>query len=234
MDFSVPSNVMPWFLGAIVLLPLGIRAWLHWRKIKTPTTLYFAITGMLGGLALAFFSFPSVFTDNSKVLTAGIAIGIPLLYTMLIYQSYYVWYAVLQRKISYYWLLIPTATIGIFVAVTEFMDAIKDNVYIENNELIFNFLPSSRLLQSLLLLLVLVNGLYFLRQSFSLKDFGGKLRFFSLGILYTFVALSTISDNLIYEGDNNSRFMLIGYLLSAVAFFVTLVIVLLKNKNPAK
>ncbi len=231
MNFSVPSNVIPWLFGAIVLIPLGIRAWIHSRKIKTPTTRYFALTGLLGGFALAFYSFPSVFTDSPTLLKAGFVIGIPLLYSMLIYQSYYVWYAVLQKKISYLYLLVPVAAIGLYAMITDVQDALKDNVRIENNELIFSFLPLSRLLQSTLLLLVLVNGLYFLKQSFSIKDMGGKLRFLSLGILYTLVAISTIMDNLFYQGDSDSVLLYYGYIFSAIVFFVTLLIVILKNKK---
>lgn len=232
MSVSVPSNIIPWLLGAIVLIPLSLRAWVHSRKINTPTTRYFAITGLLGGIALAFYSFPPIVTSDPYWLKVGFIIGIPLLYIMLMYQSYYVWYAVLQKKISYYWLVIPTVLIGGAAIVNELRDTIRDDIKIVNNEVIFHFLPLSRVLQSTLLLLVLVNGLFFLKQATRLKERGAKLRFLSLGILYTLVAITTIADNLVFGGDSSSTPLLLGYAIGALAFFTTLVFVLVRKSPP--
>lgn len=233
MDSIVPANVVPWLIGALVLLPLGLRSWIHSKKLSTPTTKYFAVTAISGGLALAFYSFPSLFTTDPMWLKLGFLIGAPILYFMLIYQSYYLWYAVLQRRFKYYWLLIPVLTIGIVTAAIELHDIYKDDIRIENNELIFNFVLVSRVLQSLLLLQVFIIGAYFLKVAPKLPDRLSKLRFLSVGVFYVLVSLGTIADNLIFSGASDSRAVLIGYSVGGVAFFASLALVFTRKDTRA-
>lgn len=230
MIMAVPSNVVPWLIGAIILLPLGLRSWVHSQKVKTPISRYFAATGLLGGLALACYSLPSLFTSDPWWLKAGIFVGIPFLYSMLAVQVYYVWYSLFQAKFSFKWLFTPVAAIASITAIFELVYTVNDSIYIADNELIYGFSSFSRYAQSLLLLLVLLNGLLFFKQALGLREMWAKLRLISLGLLYILVSLVTIIDNIAYVGQNTSPYLLYGYALSAVVFFITLIVVLRKQK----
>jgi hypothetical protein len=211
----IPSNVIVWLIGALILVPLGVRAWLHSRQVKTPTAKYFAATGLLGGIGLACYSLPSVFTNNPHWLKAGVLLGIPFIYAMLAIQPYYLWYSVFQSRFRLSWLLVPFGSLAFVTAVYELSYTLTDNIYISNNELVYGFNVFSRYAQSLLLLLIVINGGIFIKQAMNLKHWS-LIRFLSLGLLFIVVGISTIIDNIFYTGQNASPTLLYAYLLSAV------------------
>lgn len=229
MQFSIPSNVIPWLLGSIILLFLGVRSWIHLSKVNTPTTRFFVVVGLLGGLGLACYSIPSILTNDPQILKLGFLLGIPLLYSMFVYQTYFTWFGILKKKISYAWLLVPALAIAVTTMIIELNSTLQDNIYIDGGKLVFQFPQTSRFLQSILLLFVLVNGLWFIKEAFSIKDLSSKLRFFAFGIIFAAISASTISDNIFSGGNNSSKFLVYAYLVSFVSFFVTLLLIIRKN-----
>ncbi len=231
MNLFIPSNIIPWLLGSVILLFIGVRSWMHLRKVNSSTTKFFMVVGFLGGLGLACYSWPSLFTNDPQILKLGFFIGVPLIYAMFTYQSYFTWFGILKRRISYAWLLVPSLVIAITTVFLEYKDLFRDNIRIEGGELVFNFLPTSRFLQSLLISFTLVNGLWFIKESFSLKESKARIRFASIGVIFTIVGAGTIADNLFFGGDSQSKVLMYAYILSFALFFFTLLLIVRRNSN---
>jgi len=227
--YTIPSNVLPWFVASLALLVLSLRAWLHTRKVPSPITNHFVTTGLLAGSALAFYSIPSLISRDPAILRLGFIFGIPLLYAMLVYQSHYLWYGVLNKRIPFSLIFVPALAIGLFTAFHELSYAFTDNVHVAHNVLIFRFDAVSRYLQSVLLLMVVINGLSFVIQSRGVEKLSGKLRLISVGLLYILLALSSIVDNVFYHGENDAPLILYGYVVAAMIFTASLVIVMLRK-----
>jgi len=233
-SFQIPSNVWTWLIGALVFIPLGFRSWRRAKKLQSPTYRYFAVTGLGVGFGLLIYSLPAIITTNPKALQLGLTLGVFPLYAALAYQPYYTWYVLFQDKFSHWWFSAPAIAIASTQAVIDIYSGIKDGVYNVNNELVFSFYFPARVLQSILLLFAIINGVIFIFQSRGLSDKKAKLRLASIGMLYILTAVGVIYDNLIAQGQNDNPVVLLGFLIGGSLFLITFILVLIRSplKNP--
>jgi hypothetical protein len=230
MEFRLPSNIIPWLFGSAALYTLGIRSYLRYRKLKSPLTKYFMISGFGAATGLFFYSVPFTFLSEQYQLKAAFIIGLIFIYLTLMYQSYFLWVYLFHKRINFAWLLVPTLGIGLSAMIVDAIDSSKSEISFIDGKVIYQVADYSRYAQSLILLLVVVVGGVLIQRSKIVEGIWPKIRLISVGVLYILIALSGIYDNIISYGQNDSKVVLVGYASAAFVFLVSMAIVIIKNR----
>ena len=229
--FQIPTNVIVYMLAGIATFIVGVRSSLQYRKTKLSLSRHFAISGFSASAGLLLGSVPFLFTNDQDILRISLIFARLLLDFVAFFQLYLIWYLSRLHKISIWWLVTPAAALAIPSFVLQSMHFLSTFVGIINNEVIYTFIDINKYTHLLSLVIVFIAGSFIMKNSFLQKDLRGKVRLFSIALLYMGASLSDIYSFVFLHGLSNSWIVLVGYVVATGLFLVTTVVFLPKTKN---
>jgi hypothetical protein len=213
---EIPENLIPWLLGGFVLTLFGFRGLYNYRRIKTPLSKYFAITGISMGIAFFLWSLPFIFTTSEPVIRAGLIIGDIFFYTMLLTQTRVIWHLRLQR-INYMWLFVP-AFITAFVGWFSFARAtLNSPVGVVDGLAEIPVTLVSHIAQAILLTGLIIVAILVILEIPKQKTTKHKLGLLSIAALYLGGGVGGIANLITLEAEaNTSPIVFLTYMLGFV------------------
>lgn len=214
-----PINSLAWLVGSAGIYTLGFKSLVNYRRTNNLLTKYIIWFSVLVATALVFFSVPVLFTlDTAKLRYAWVA-GEFFVYLALIAQAAILWQLTLRTRVSVY---VPTIITGV-IGLGAWLNAAPNLTL----SLRGNFISYSESGISTFAMALLIGGLYipvglhFLRSTLRQTDFKSRLNTFTIGMVYTGIAIS-ITAHLLFYGQVASPVASYGNL----AFFIVLLAVM--------
>lgn len=213
-----PVEYLPYLLGGLASLALGWRSWALYKKLHTPITRHFALTGLILGIGFCLHSVPFIFTSDNQTLAASIAIGRIFLDLAAVLQVYLVWYLTPLRKTPFWpWFLaaclitLPSTYLTVIHHYTHFDGTL-------GNKVLFPAAGWAILPHVLSLVIVIGAGSLLLKEGVLQRDTSARLRLVILGMLYILIAGIDIYNSLTLGGINNTTASLMVYIIAAISF----------------
>ena len=214
---SVPENLIPWLFGGFVLTLFGFRGLASYRRLNTPLSKYFAITGISMGIAFFLWSLPFIFTTSEPVIRAGLILGDIFFYTMLITQTRVIWHLRFQR-INYLWFFIP-ALITAFIGWFSFAKAtLNSPVGVVDGVAEIPVTVVSHAAQAILLSLLVVVAILMLLDTRKQKTLKSKLGLIAVAALYMGGGVGGIANVITLEAQANTTPVV--FLTYTLGFFI--------------
>lgn len=217
----VPTNIIPYFLAALATLVVGIRSTQNYRRLGSPLSRHFAVSGFLASAGLFLYSVPFVVVDNQAFLRTTIILGRLCLDIVAYYQIYLIWYLTSLRKIRLRWLVLPLIAIAVPGFITQAYHFAHSFVGIQNGEAIYSLNQFAVVTHAFSLLIVFLAGVVLAKSAVLQKDFRGKIRLFSVALLYMAAAASDMYNVLALQGLNNSWIVYLGFAIASGGFLIT-------------
>lgn len=233
MTPTVPSNLLPWLIGSIVIGFFGVRALLLYIRYKSPLSRYFMISSFALSVTLGLWSLPFLFTRSEPALRLIVGIGDVLFYVVLVYQTRITWYLSL-RSISYAWLLIPSLGLALPGVIMSVLADITAPIGISNGIAIYPVSAFGLVIQAILLMNVVAIGLLLLTKVNRQKTNDAKLNLVSIGVLYACCGLGGIINTLFSAGDNQSGLVPTVYFLGFSVFILVFIANVIRVKIAKK
>lgn len=228
---QIPTNVIVYMLAGIATFIVGVRATMQYRKTKLSLSRHFAISGFSASAGLLLGSVPFLFTNDQDTLRVCIIIARLLLDFVAYFQLYLIWYLSRLHKISIWWLALPALVLAVPSFVIQSIHFLSTFVGVVDNEVIYTFTDINKYTHLLSLLVVFFAGAFIMKNAFLQKDIRGKIRLFSIALLYMGASLSDIYSFIFLQGLSNSWIIIVGYVVATGLFLVTTVVFLPKTKN---
>lgn len=228
--FGIPSNVLPLFLMGLVVLIFGIKGLKHFFDVKTPLTLYYALSGILFGLSGICYSLPFAITTNNDILRLFVTIADALFYVGIFVQLRIIWYLGLNKSIGFIWIILPVVALSILSLILDLKDRSQAIYYVENGLAIFSTAQTSLYLLAFLSLSIIAVGVLTLLQVKNLPDSKQKIRLITLGGMFLLAGVTVEYNFLFLQGSNTSPAIIIGYAIAIAGFLLGLFFVSRKKK----
>lgn len=226
MNLNIPSNLIIWVVGSVVTATFGTRAYLNYRRINSPLSKYFSITGYLVGLAWMLWVLPFVIFNldeptgrySSLIL---ISLGDAFLFMAMFTQSYIYWYLALQSTVKYVYIAIPAAFIAIVGLVSSVHAGFSslDLPAIIDGKAVFPSTSGSHVSQLILIVFVFLIGIELLKRAARQEGRKSKSGSIAISLLYICVGLAG-SVNILSssEATNTSPIVIVLYGIGMAAF----------------
>jgi len=223
MFSSFPSNLLPFLIGSPVFTLFGIRGVLTYRRLHSPLSLLFALSGFAAGIAFASWSVPFLFNiDNSTMITVSI-FGDFFLYVMFVMQAIIVHYLAFKNRVSLKVILIPTILTAIIGWLAHCYGYIYNGVAVVNNSFDYTLPLLADIAQSILLVNVFLVGVLLamrIRQQTTPRAKGGLL---GIAILYILSGIAGAMNIFLSGSPNQSPIIIASYMIGFL-FFVTILL----------
>lgn len=229
---GIPSNVLPLFIMGTVVLVFGIRGLYHYSSVKTPLTLYYALSGVFFGVSGIFYSLPFAVTNNDTVLKLAITLADTLYYFAILVQLRIIWYLGLKKKISFMWLLVPALVLIIISFGFDIVNRLNTVYYVAGGVANFSTAQVSLYLLAFLSLSIIAVGILTLLQVRHLQHKSAKIRLTTLGVMFLLAGLTVEYNFLFLQGNNTSSAIFIGYAVAIAGFVMGLFFV--GRRTPAQ
>lgn len=220
---NVPTSTIPWLIGSFAFLLFGLRGASNYRRLHSPLSLFFSISGFSASLAFFFYSVPLIFTTNQDVLLVVNIIGDFFLYVMFVYQVVILHYLVFKNKIPLNVLLVPVILIATIGWLSHCYGYIVNGVSVVNGSFEYQLPLIANIIQVLFLIVVLMVGIFMLLRINQQSDYRARLGLLGIGILYILSGLGG-SLNVILSGEsNNSPAIIVSYIIGFTLFIFVLI-----------
>lgn len=230
MLYSLPSNVIPFFLIAVAGLFFGIRGLISYRRVHSPLTLYYATSGVLIGLSNLFYSVPFIFTQEEAMLKASILIGDLFFYLVIMVQLKIIWYLTLANRVKFIWLALPVAALAIASTLSSIISLPNIDYYVVNNKAHFPASTLTSRLAALLSVILVVQGAITIIKALSVEDKKARIRMFIIGITFGFGGVIAVYNFLSSAGNTTGSITIYGYSLLAI-ILIAGILVLSRKKG---
>ncbi|HMS92224.1 MAG TPA: hypothetical protein PJ993_02550 [Candidatus Saccharibacteria bacterium] len=225
MFYSLPSNIIPFFLLGISILLFGIRGIYLYNKQKTPLILYYATGAVLGGISALMYSVPFFFTQNEEYLKLTTIVGDVFYFGSILVMVRLIWYLGFNKKIAFIWILLPylVMIIGAFVAT---LIAFPDIQYTFSEGSVSYPVPviASWFFAAMSSAYIFV-GILTLKSGRSIGNSKQRLRLMLIGASFLIGGIFATYNFLFTQGSNSSLISTVGYLISAIILFIGIFIV---------
>lgn len=228
--FGVPINVTSYFLASIATLVVGIRSTQNYRKIRSPLSRHFAISGFLASTGLFLYSVPFMIGLSGNELRAPLVIGRLCLDIVGYIQIYLIWYLTNLRKVRFIWVVIPTAVMAMIGYGLQVNYIYNVHLGIVDGRATTEFAPVAVYFHAVALLIVFCAGIILAKHAFAQNDTRGKVRLFSVALLYIAASASDFYGAIFLRGTYNSWVVLIGFVIASSGFLLSTLFVL-KNTD---
>lgn len=230
MLYSLPSNVVPWLVGGLVITLLGLRGLQNYRKLHNPLSLFFAFSGFTAGLAFLLWSVPFAFTTNLTHLAYANIIGDLFLYIFLVIQAALVHYLTLKNKLPRGIFLAPFIIIAIVGWLSHCYGYLHYGVTIVNGNFEYTLPVIASIAQLILLINVFIVGLVLLKRISQQSNSRAKGAVVGIAVLYIFSGIGG-SLNVITSGTPNQGIVVFSYLMGFILFVVLLALIRVFNSK---
>lgn len=221
---NIPSNTIPYLLGSIATLVIGIKSLQNYRRLKTPLSRHFAFSGFLAAAGLGLYSIPFYFTSNPDVLRISVTMGRLCLDIVGYWQIYLIWYLTGLRRFPLRYIVVPIVLIGIVGFVDQALYFQTSPVGIIDGLAVYKFSDFAKYVHMISLMIVFVAGVIIGINAFEQKQLRSRIRLLSISILYVFASMADSYNTLFLQGLNNSWIVLAGFIIAAGVFLSTTLI----------
>ncbi len=229
--YNIPLNIVPYMLGALATLVVGVRSTQKYKQLHTPLLRHFAISGFLAAAGMALLSVSYLLPINEVTLKILLILGRACLDAVAYLQIYLIWYLTPLKRYSIWWLvaiLLPIALVGYYYQVNAYL---YEFTGIINNQVVFTVPKITAYIHAFALLIVFCAGLVLFKNAFEQTDNRSKLRLFSVGLLYVAASLSDLYNTLFLAGQSNSWIVLIGFAIASGVFLLTTALLFNRDKK---
>lgn len=221
---NIPSNTIPYLLGSIATLVIGIKSLQNYQKLKTPLSRHFAFSGFLSAAGLGLYSIPFYLTSNPDVLRISVTLARLCLDIVGYWQVYLIWYLTGLRRFPLRYLIVPIGLIGVVGFVDQAFYYQTNPVGIVDGLAVYKFSDFAKYIHMISLMIVFVAGLVIGINAFQQKDLRSRVRLLSISILYVFASMADSYNTLFLQGLNNSWIVLVGFVIASGVFLSTTLI----------
>lgn len=220
---NIPTSAIPWLIGSFAFLLFGFRGATNYRKLHSPLSLFFSMSGFSASLAFFFYSVPLMFTSDQGILLAVNIIGDFFLYVMFVYQVVILHYLVFKNKMPLNILLIPVILVASIGWLSHCYGYIVNGVSLVNGVFEYQLPLIANIIQALFLMVVFIVGIFMLLRIRQQSDYRARLGLLGIGILYILSGLGG-SLNVILSGEsNNSPAIIASYIVGFTLFIFVLI-----------
>ncbi len=229
---NIPTSVLPWLIGSVAFLLFGLRATANYKRLHSPLSLYFAISGYSAFIAFFLYSVPSIFTSDKDILLLVNIVGDFFLYVMFVTQVVILHYLILKNKIALSIVLVPAIIIASIGWLSHCYGYIVGGVSVQNGTFEYQLPLLANIVQSLFLITVFMVGVFMLFRIKQQTEYRARLGLLGIGILYILSAIGG-SLNVILSGESNdSPAIMLSYIIGFMLFiFVLITARVLNTKN---
>ena len=231
---SVPSSVLPWLIGSIAFLLFGLRATSNYKRLHSPLSLYFAISGFSVFIAFFLYSVPMILTTDETVLLAVNIIGDLFLYVMFVTQVVILHYLIFKNKVALPVLLIPVTVVAAIGWLSHCYGYIVGGVSVVDGTFEYQLPLLANIIQSLFLIAVFMVGIFMLIRIKQQTEYRARLGLLGIGILYVLSALGGSLNVLLSGESNNSPAIILSYIVGFVLFIFVLITSRVLNPRKVK
>ncbi len=228
---SIPINVVPYMLGSIATLVVGVRSAQKYKQLHTPLLRHFAISGFLASAGMGLLSVAYILPLDEYSIKVFLMIGRACLDIVAYLQVYLIWYLTPLKKRSVWWLvgpLIPIALVGYFFQVKAYLENFTGVV---DNVAVFVVPKITSYTHAFSLLIVFCAGLVIFKNAFDQTETKARLRLISVGLLYTVASISDLYNTFFAAGQSNSWIVLVGFAIASGVFLISTLLLFKKDKK---
>ncbi len=218
---SIPTNVIPYLIGALATFVVGVRSTQNYHKFRSPLSRHFAISGFLASAGLFLYSVPFIFGLSGDSLRSPLLLGRFFLDLVAYIQVYLIWYLTSLRRVSLGWLALPATAIFMIGYAIQVKYLLTASLGVVNGSATTEFVATAAYFHAFALLIVFCAGLILAKNAFVQNDTRGKVRLFSVALLYMAASASDFYGAIFLGGLNNSWVVLAGFLVASGGFLLT-------------
>lgn len=231
---NIPTSVLPWLIGSVAFLLFGLRATANYKRLHSPLSLYFAISGYSAFIAFFLYSVPSIFTSDKDILLLVNIVGDFFLYVMFVTQVVILHYLILKNKIALSIVLVPAIIIASIGWLSHCYGYIVGGVSVQNGTFEYQLPLLANIVQSLFLITVFMVGVFMLFRIKQQTEYRARLGLLGIGILYILSAIGG-SLNVILSGESNdSPAIMLSYIIGFMLFIFVLITARVLNTRNRK
>lgn len=222
---NIPSSVLPWLFGSIAFLLFGLRATANFKRLHSPLSLYFAISGYSAFIAFSLWSIPVIFTANINILLIVNIIGDFFLYVMFVMQVVILHYLILKNKIELKFLLAPAIILALLGWLAHCYGYIVGGVSIQNGTFEYQLPLLANIIQSIFLITVFLVGVFMLVRIKQQSEYRGRFVLLGIGILYILYAIGGSLNVILSGSSNDSPAIILSYIIGFTLFIFVFIAV---------
>lgn len=219
----IPANTIPFLIGSVATLVVGIKSLQTYKRLKTPLSRHFAFTGFLAAAGLGLNSIPFYLTSNEDVLRICLILGRLLLDLVGYWQIYLIWYLTWLRKYPLSYFVVPLVILGLIGFIDQVMYFQNNPVGVVDGMALYRFSELAKYTHIISLTIVFVAGVVIGINALQQKQLRARVRLLSVSILYIFASMAIIYT-MYLQGYNISRIFLLGSIIAAGVFLSTTLI----------
>lgn len=225
MLYSLPSNIISFFVLGVSITLFGVRGLYLYTKQKTPLIFYYGLGATFGGISALAYSVPFIFTQTESVLKLTTLVGDVLYYASIIVMTRIIWYLGFNKRIAYGWVAAPylVMIVGAMTASLVYMPTVH---YVFSAGHVEYPVPlvASWFFAAMSTAYIFV-GFLTLRQSRLIKVPKQRLRLLLIGLAFLVGGIFAVMNFLFSQGSNNSLFGVVGYALVAALLFIGIFVI---------
>lgn len=198
----IPYNGISWTVGWIVVWLFAFKCIRNYRVTKNPLAQMYAVIALLMGTSFFFFGVPNLFSQDPAVLIKTYYVADLFAQLGILAQTRLLWFIGFKNKISWLVILLPVMVWSFTIMLFE-TRLLPSHVVVDTNARIVQYLdqPPVLYMKSILYLAVAYPiSYFFIRQGFTQKLFKAKVNSIAAGMVFLFVATSSIQNALFTDG----------------------------------
>lgn len=189
---DIPVNTWCWGLGSIVLVVLGLKSVIGYRKFRGQLTKYMVWFSLVFLPCLLAFSVPALFTLDPGILRTTSLIGEFFFWAGLVTQAAILWCLILRRYFSIYYATVPVAIVGLACWL---YDTSRSWLFLSHG--FINYYDPriiSFVIATMMVALFVPVGMYFIRAASEQAGLKATATSLALGMMYVGIGLSSASE----------------------------------------
>ncbi len=228
---TLPSSLIPYFIGTIVFAIFAWRAYRNYRKLHNPLSGYFGL--IAGSISIAFgtWSIPLFFTRDVQFVKFANIVGDFFLYVFFVICADFVYYLALQNHISkklYRGVIGLLALVGWCAHVYGYQ---QYGIVVTDLAVDYKLPTLASVVELFFLVDVLLVGILVLKKLPEQSGVRGRQGLIGISVLFILSSLAGAANIVMSEGYSNSP-LIVGTYMGAFIFFVAvLVLVRLGTKK---
>ncbi len=220
MLYSMPTNVISFFVLGVSILLFGLRGLFLYRKQKTPLIFYYGLGATLAGLSALLYSVPFVFTHNVDALKLTTLAGDLLYFLTIVVMTRLIWYLGFNKKINYYWVFVPYFITIVGATWASLVYLPTTNYEFIGNTVVYPVpLVASWFFAAMSTAYIFV-GILTLYHAKTIKASKHRVRLYLIGLSFLIGGIAAVINFLAFQGSNNSSLNILAYVITALVLFV--------------
>lgn len=219
MLYSMPLNIIPFFVLGLSILLFGLRGLYLYFKQKTPLISYFALGAVLAGMSALLYSVPFVLTQDVNVLKITTLVGDVFYYATVVVMTRIIWYLGFHKNIRYIWVLLPYIITIVGATVASILHLPTTHYEFIGNTVVYPVPVIASWFFAAMSTSYVFVGVITLHYARTLVASKQRARLILIGLAFLVGGLMAIANFLFLQGSNTSTISIAGYIVVAVVLF---------------